>query len=338
MMRKEWSVAVVGATGLVGGEMLRVLEERRFPMRELKALASPRSAGKRVSCGDREVVVEAISAQAFEGVDIALFSAGGSASKEWAPKAAAAGALVIDNSSAWRMDPEVPLCVPEVNLDAARKPAKGIIANPNCSTIQMVVALKPLHDAARIRRIVVATYQAISGAGARAMEAFAAQMRDPSQPSELLGGHLAGNLLMQWKPDAQSGYSAEVLKMMHETPKILGDPEIAVSPTAVRVPVMTGHSEAITLETERPLSPEEARSLLQNAPGVVVVDDFAQHVYPQPLQAAGSDPVYVGRIRRDVGNPKGLQLWVVSDNLRKGAALNAVQIAEGLFAGEQSSP
>jgi aspartate-semialdehyde dehydrogenase len=267
---------------------------------------------------------------------VALFSAGGGTSREWAPIAAERGAVVVDNSSAWRMDPEVPLVVPEVNAHALERRPKGIIANPNCSTIQMVVALKPIHDEARITRIVVATYQAISGAGAQAVEAFEAQARafglgEPVQP-DTLGGQLAGSLLMTWKPDTASGYQDEELKMVHETRKILEDGDMRVSPTAVRVPVATGHSEAITLECERPISAARARELLQGAPGVEVVDDFAQGRYPTPLDAAGRDAVLVGRIRADVGNPGGLQLWVVSDNILKGAALNAVQIAEAVFA------
>jgi len=325
-------VAVVGATGLVGQEMLRVLAQRKFPVSELIPIASERSVGKKIPFNDRDWSVVAVSKDAFKDVDLALFSAGAATSKEWCPVAAEQGALVVDNSSAWRMDPEVPLCVPEVNLNTARKPPRGIIANPNCSTIQMVVALKPIHDAAKIRRIVVATYQAISGAGARAVEDFRKQN---------LGSHearsgkntsvLAGNLLMSWKVDAASGYQEEELKLVNETRKILGDATIAVSPTTVRVPVITAHSEAVTIECARPIDAKEARSLLERAPGVRVIDDFANGVYPTPLDAAGIDDVLVGRIRNDIGHPGGLQMWIVGDNLRKGAALNAVQIAEGLL-------
>jgi aspartate-semialdehyde dehydrogenase len=240
--------------------------------------------------------------------------------------------LVVDNSSAFRADPECPLVVPEVNAAAAARRPKGIIANPNCSTIQMVVALKPLHDEARLKRVVVATYQAISGAGATAVAAFEAQEQATARGDEVdktkLSGQLSRNLLMHWTPDPETGYQEEELKMVSETRKIFGDPDIAVSPTAVRVPVITSHSEAITVETHRPITAARARELLSQAEGVVVVDDFMHGIYPQPIDAAGKDPVYVGRIRADVGNPGGIQMWVVSDNLRKGAALNAVQIAE----------
>jgi aspartate-semialdehyde dehydrogenase len=233
------------------------------------------------------------------------------------------------------MDPEVPLVVPEVNLEAARTRPKGIVANPNCSTIQMVVALKPIHDAAKIRRVIVSTYQAVSGAGAKAAEALRSQNRAAAdgQPVEAgaIGARLSGNLLMTWKPEAGTGYSEEELKMVRETKKILADDSIRISPTTVRVPVDTAHSESVTLECERPISAAEVRRLLERAPGVELMDDFERGVYPQPVHAAGRDPVLVGRIRDDVGNPGGVQLWIVSDNLRKGAALNAVQIAEGLL-------
>jgi len=334
-MTKTLNVAVLGATGAVGQEIIRVLEQREVPVERLVPLASPRSAGRTIRFRGREVKVEAVTEEAFEGIDVALFSAGGGTSKEWAPRAAARGAVVIDNSSAWRMDPEVPLCVPEVNLDAARTRPKGIVANPNCSTIQMVVALKPLHDEARIKRIVVSTYQAISGAGAKAVESFqgqlAALVRGEAVDTSVLGGQLAGNLLMSWTRDPASGYQEEELKMVHETRKIFGDETIRVSPTAVRVPVINVHAESIAVELERPVSAERARELLARAPGIELVDDFAEGVYPQPLQASGRDAVLVGRVREDVGNPGGLLMWVVADNLRKGAALNAVQIAEGLF-------
>ena len=333
-------VAVVGATGLVGGEMLRVLEQRKFGVKELVPVASVRSAGKSVTFGGKSHLVRVIAPEVFDGVDIALFSAGGGTSKEWAPIAAERGATVIDNSSAWRMDAEVPLCVPEVNPESLAKLPKGIIANPNCSTIQMVTALHPLHMEARIQRIVVSTYQAVSGAGASAVEALNRQARarvegqDPGVgDTETLGGRLAGNLLMSWSVDKASLYQEEELKMVHETRKIFGDASIRVSPTAVRVPVATGHAESIAIETEKPLSAERARELLRKAPGVQLMDDFAKGVYPQPIDAAGSDAVYVGRVREDIGNPGGLLLWVVADNLRKGAALNAVQIAELLANG-----
>jgi len=328
-------VAVVGATGVVGQEMLKVLHERRFPVSEVVPVASERSAGKMARFGDREIEIQALRPEVFEGVDFALFSAGSSISKEWGPVAAKAGAIVIDNSSAFRMEDDVPLVVPECNVEAAKHAPRGIIANPNCSTIQMVVALKPLHDEAKITRVVVATYQAVSGAGKPAVDCLDAQRAALAQGGKIedgvLGGQLEGNLLMHWSRDVASGYQEEELKMVHETRKILGDPSIRVSPTAVRVPVATAHSEAITIETERPITPARARELLENAPGVEVVDDFAEGVYPTPLDAAGRDPVYVGRIREDIGNPGGLSLWVVADNLRKGAALNAVQIAEALL-------
>ncbi len=330
------NLAILGATGAVGQELLRLLEARALPLGELRLLASPRSAGRQLQFRGETRTVQAVSPESFEGIDVAIFSAGGGTSREWAPIAASKGACVIDNSSAWRMDPEVPLVVPECNLEAGRARPKGIIANPNCSTIQMVVALKPLHDAAGVKRVVVATYQAISGAGARAIEAFQEQCRAAANGEAVdpgpLKGQLAQNLLMHWSVDEASGYQEEELKMVHETRKILGDESIQVSPTAVRVPVLHAHSESLTIELGRPMDAAEARTLLAAAPGITLVDDFAAGAYPTPLTAAGTDPVYVGRIREDVGNPGGLQMWVVSDNLRKGAALNAVQIAEGLFA------
>ena len=317
---------------MVGAEMLRVLEQRDFPIAELVPVASARSAGKTVPFKGAEHAVVEIAPEVFEGVDLALFSAGGGTSRKWSPIAASKGALVVDNSSAFRADPDCPLIVPEVNAAAAANRPKGIIANPNCSTIQMVVALKPLHDEGRLKRVVVATYQAISGSGASAVAAFEAQeeatVKGVAVDKTKLSGQLSRNLLMHWSVDAETGYQEEELKMVSETRKIFGDPDIAVSPTAVRVPVITAHSEAITVETHKPISAARARELLSQAEGVVVVDDFVNGVYPQPIDAAGQDPVYVGRIREDVGNPGGIQMWVVSDNLRKGAALNAVQIAE----------
>ncbi|MEM9191335.1 MAG: aspartate-semialdehyde dehydrogenase [Myxococcota bacterium] len=324
-------VAVIGATGMVGTEMLKILEERDFPVTELIPLASAKSVGRTVQFRGQAVPVQEATGDAFSGVRLALFSAGSGTSKELAPKAAAHGALVVDNSSAWRMDPDVPLCVPEVNLEAAKAPPKGIIANPNCSTIQMVVALGPLHRAATICRIVVSTYQAISGAGARAVEAFLEQERAVVQGDPFDGPQLARSCLMHWSPDEATGYQEEELKMVHETRKILGAPSMQVSPTAVRIPVITGHAESIAIDTEKPLSAAEAREILEGAPGVEVRDDLGSGVYPTPLDVAGTDPVFVGRIRDDIGNPGGVQLWVVADNLRKGAALNAIQIAEGLL-------
>tara|TARA_B100001750_G_scaffold230881_1_gene227741 strand:+ start:2092 stop:3024 length:933 start_codon:yes stop_codon:yes gene_type:complete len=309
--------------------MLRVLEQRAFPVSELVPLASARSAGTEVTFQGKTHVVKEIAAEHFEGVDVALFSAGSGPSKEWSPVAAAKGAVVIDNSSAFRSDPECPLVVPEVNLEAAKTRPKGIIANPNCSTIQMVVAVAPIHRVNPVKRIVVSTYQAISGAGAAAVDALEEQMKGGEGAA--LKGQLAGNLLMHWSVDAAGAYQEEELKMVNETRKILGDASIRVSPTAVRVPVVNGHSESVTLELTEPMDAATARKILSEAAGIEVVDDFPNGVYPTPLKAAGTDPVYVGRIREDVGNPGGLQMWVVSDNLRKGAALNAVQIAEGLF-------
>ena len=328
-------VAVVGATGAVGREMVRTLEERRFPVKKLVALASARSAGTKIAFGydpRGEVTVTELGPSSFAGVDLALFSAGTSISREYGPIAAKAGALVVDNSSAWRMDDGCPLVVPEVNMAAAQNRPKGIIANPNCSTIQMVVALKPLHDAARIKHIVVSTYQATSGKGHAAVAELEEQTRAfaAGKPleSKVFPGQIAFNLLMDWKA-GEGDYSEEELKMVHETRKIFDDQTIGVSPTAVRVPVVNAHSEALHVVFHRPMSAAEAKSLLKNAEGVVLVDEaFAPGKHPQPIGACGTDPVYVGRVRDDLAVPGALNLWVVSDNLRKGAALNAVQIAE----------
>ncbi|MBI3205342.1 MAG: aspartate-semialdehyde dehydrogenase [Myxococcales bacterium] len=326
-------VAVVGATGAVGREMLRTLERREFPAERVVALASAKSAGNKLPFRGGELVVEELTPKSFEGVKIALFSAGASVSREYGPIAAAAGAVVIDNSSAWRMDDEVPLVVPEVNPQAVMHRKKGIIANPNCSTIQLVVALKPLHDEARIRHIVVSTYQATSGKGHAAVEELEAQLAAVvagKQPEhQVFPGQMAMNVLSDWKA-GQGGYSEEELKMVNETRKIMGDAEIGVTPTCVRVPVVTGHSESVFVRFERPLTAARARELLAKAPGVVLVGDaeYAPGKEPQPLHAANTDPVYVGRVRDDLAMPGALNLWVVADNLRKGAALNAVQIAE----------
>lgn len=333
----SFTVAVVGATGAVGREMLRILEQRKFPVARLVLLASPKSAGKKLPFMAHEVPVEAIGPRSFEGVHVALFSAGSAVSREIAPMAAHAGAVVIDNSSAWRMDPDVPLVVPEVNLAAASRRPKNIIANPNCSTIQMVVALKPLHDAAKLEHIVVSTYQAASGKGHAAVEDLIQQARAvldgrPFQPT-VFPGPLAFNVLCDWKT-GQNDYSEEELKMVFETRKIMGDDRIAVSPTCVRVPVITGHSESVWVRFKRSMSAEEAKALLRNAPGVALMDEpYAPGRHPQPLAAVGTDPVYVGRVRDDVGSPGCISMFVVSDNLRKGAALNAVQIAECIAAG-----
>ena len=328
-------VAVVGATGAVGREMLATLERRSFPIARLVALASPRSAGQRLPFAGGELVVEALGPGSFVGVDLALFSAGASVSREYGPIAAAAGALVVDNSSAWRMDPGCPLVVPEVNLEAARVRPRGIIANPNCSTIQMVVALKPLHDAARLKHIVVSTYQATSGKGHAAVEDLLQQTRaslagQPVAPS-VFPGEIAFNLLCDWTA-GEDDYSEEEWKMVRETRKILGDDAIGVSPTTVRVPVVSAHSESIHAQFHRPMRADEAKALLRGAEGVVLMDEpYAPGNHPQPRQAAGTDPVYVGRLRDDLAVPGAINMWVVSDNLRKGAALNAVQIAERLL-------
>jgi aspartate-semialdehyde dehydrogenase len=329
------SVAVVGATGAVGEIMRQVLIERAFNLRAIKFLASERSAGKSIQFKGSSYLVEPIRPEAFAGVDIVLSSTPASVSRESSPMAAKAGAIVIDNSSAWRMDPDVPLVVPEVNADALRRIPKGIVANPNCSTIQMVVALKPLHDLAKIKRIVVSTYQASSGKGATGLRDLDAQLAaggrgEPVPKATAHAAQLAGNVLPHdWKL-GEDGYSEEEIKMIRETRKIMGDDSILVSPTTARVPVRIGHSEAINLEFAKPITAEQARAALRESPGVIVVDDYAKGEVPLPLSSAGRDEVFVGRIRRDPSVPHGLNLWVVADNLRKGAATNAVQIAEVL--------
>jgi len=329
------SVAVVGATGVVGEIMRQVLSERGFPLRSIKFLASERSAGKTLNFKGKAYLIEPICPEAFVDVDIVLSSTPASVSRESSPMAAKLGAIVIDNSSAWRMDPEVPLVVPEVNPDALRNIPKGIVANPNCSTIQMVVVLKPLHDLARIKRVVVATYQASSGKGAKAMFELDAQVAaigkgEKVPPVTVHAAQLAGNVLPHdWK-SGEDGYSEEEIKMIKETKKIMGDDSIQVSPTTARVPVRVGHSEAVNIEFERAISVDQAREALRRAPGVVVLDDAAKGEVPLPLPLAGRDEVFVGRIRRDPTVLHGLNLWIVADNLRKGAATNAVQIAEVL--------
>ncbi|MGB9660533.1 MAG: aspartate-semialdehyde dehydrogenase [Moorellaceae bacterium] len=330
---RSLNVAVVG-TGAVGQTMLQVLAERNFPVGKLKVLATSRSAGKTVRFKGEDYVIEETTPEAFAGVNLALF-AGGEASKIFAREAVARGAVVIDNSSTFRLAPEVPLVVPEVNPQDVRW-HKGIIANPNCSTIQMVVALKPLHDAARIKRIVVATYQAVSGAGQEAMEELREQSaRVLAGESEVRGTvfphQIAFNCLPHIDVFLDNGYTKEEMKMVYETQKIMGDPGIRVTATTVRVPVFNGHSEAVNIETERKLTAAEAREILKRAPGVIVVDDPQAKAYPLPITASGRDEVFVGRIREDISVECGLNLWVVADNLRKGAATNAVQIAEVLL-------
>ena len=328
-------VAIAGATGAVGREMLRTLEQRKFPVSRLVALASKRSAGTKLPWRGGEITIEEMGPKSFEGVDIALFSAGAGVSREFAPIAAKAGAVVIDNSSAWRMDPEVPLVVPEVNMAAAKDRPKGIIANPNCSTIQMVVALKPLHDAARIKLIIVSTYQATSGKGQAAVEDLLAQSQavlgGKAVTPTVFPGQIAFNVLSDWKA-GEGDYSEEEWKMINETRKIMGDATIGVSPTTVRVPVLNGHSEAVHVQFHRPMGAEEAKNLLRNAEGVKLLEGpYVPGQHPHPVEASGTDLVYVGRVREDLAVPGALNLFVVADNLRKGAALNAVQIAELLF-------
>ncbi len=334
-----YSVAIAGATGAVGEEMLKVLEERSFPVGDIKLLASRRSVGRKMSFKGAEIEVEELTETSFKGIDIAFFSAGASVSREFAPPAAKSGAVVIDNSSAFRMDEKVPLVVPEVNPEDAFR-HEGIIANPNCTTIIMVVPLKPLHDFGGIKRVAVATYQSASGAGARAMAELEGQARswaagEPLQ-IECFGHQLLFNLIPHIDAFMEGGYTREELKMINETRKIMGDPSIVVSPTCVRVPVMRAHSEAVFLETEKKITSEKAREILKSAPGVSVVDEPEEGAYPMPLLAAGKDDCFVGRIREDLGVENGLNLWIVGDQLRKGAALNAVQIAELLIRGSPS--
>lgn len=323
----RFNTAVVGATGLVGRKMLQVLEERKFPVAELRLLASARSAGRLIKFGGRDHAVEELGPESFDGIQIALFSAGASVSKEYAPIAVRAGALVIDNSSAFRMDDGVPLVIPEVNpREIARH--KGIIANPNCSTIQMVVALKPLHDRWIIRRLVIATYQSVTGAGKRALSQLESELAKEPDTDRKFPHPIAYNVLPQIDGFFEDGYSREELKMKNETRKILGDQSIRITATCARVPVVGGHSEAVNVEFERPFDLAEVRRTLNETPGICVQDDVGQSVYPMPIWSHDKDAVFVGRIRRDDSVPNGLNLWIVSDNLRKGAATNAVQIAE----------
>jgi aspartate-semialdehyde dehydrogenase len=328
-------VAVVGASGAVGERMIRLLEERDFPVASIKFLASTRSAGKTVLFRGEAHPIEALSAGAFCGIQLVLSSIPASVSREWSPIAAAAGAVVVDNSSAFRMEPDVPLVVPEVNPQDIRR-HNGIIANPNCSTIQMVVALKPLHDAVRVRRVVVSTYQSVSGAGMKGIVELEAQteahFRKSAVPAPAKFPHpITGNCIPQIDDFLPNGYTKEEMKLVNETRKIMGDSTIDVCPTCVRVPVPISHSESILVETERPITPEQARAIWAKSPGVTVVDDPRSSAYPLAAAAVGRNDVFVGRVRQDLERPNALLFWCVSDNLRKGAATNAVQIAEKLL-------
>jgi aspartate-semialdehyde dehydrogenase len=328
-------VAILGATGAVGTELLELLQSRNFPIADLKLLASPRSAGRTISFQGEELPVEPVTDDSFENVDIVLASAGGSTSKTWAPKAVERGAVVIDNSSAFRMTPNVPLVIPEVNPEAAEA-HQGIIANPNCTTILMAMAVWPLHQVQPVQRIVAATYQSASGAGMRAMEELKAQaqaiLRGETPPTESFPYPLAFNLFPHNTPLNEQGYCEEEMKMVNETRKIFNAPQLRVSATCVRVPVLRAHSEAINLEFAQPMSVTKAREVLSKAPGVKVVEDWEANYFPMPIDASGRDEVLVGRIRQDLSHPCGLELWLCGDQIRKGAALNAVQIAELLVA------
>ena len=329
-------VAIAGATGAVGTEFLKLLEARDFPMNSLRLLASSRSAGSKLQFRGENLEVEELTPKSFKGIDIAFFSAGGSRSKEFAPHAVDSGAVVIDNSSAFRMDEKVPLVVPEINPKQAFE-HQGLIANPNCSTIQMVVALNPIHRAANIQRVVVSTYQAVSGAGASAMEELKQQLRawanDEPMKQEVFPTQIAFNLFPHIDVFQDNGYTKEEMKMVHETRKIMNAPNMQISATCVRVPVLRAHSEAVWVETEKPLSESEARELFEKEPGIVVQDERESGGYPTPWHITETQETYVGRIRKDISHPNGLTFWVVADQLYKGAALNAIQIAEVLQQG-----
>jgi aspartate-semialdehyde dehydrogenase len=334
MSSEGYIVAVAGATGVVGRELIKILEERKFPVERLILLASKRSVGKQNSFRGEEIEIELLADDSFEGVDIAFFSAGAERSRQFAPKAVEAGAVVIDNSSEFRMRPDVPLVVPEVNPEAINT-HNGMIANPNCSTIQMVVVLKPIHDAAKVERVVVASYQSVSGTGQKAVEELEQQVRTllkfEKPTSHVYPHQIAFNVLPHIDNFHESGYTEEEMKIINETKKIMGDDSIRVTVTAARVPVFYGHSESVNLETAYKLTAEQCREILSRAPGVLVVDDPLSNSYPLAIDAAGKDLVFVGRIREDPSIANGLDLWIVADNLRKGAALNAVQIAEHLI-------
>lgn len=333
-MSRNVTVAILGATGAVGKELLELLAERNFPLKQLKLLASSRSAGSKICFQGQEIIVEEVCDESFQGVDILLASAGGSTSKAWAAKAVAAGAVVIDNSSAFRMDDQVPLVVPEINPEAAAE-HKGIIANPNCTTILMGIAVYPLHQIQPIKRIVVSTYQSASGAGARAMEEAKVQAQDvlngKTPQAEVLPYPIAFNLFPHNSPLNEQGYCEEEMKMVNETRKIFNAPELKVTATCVRVPILRAHSEAINLEFEQPFAVEEARELIAAAPGAKLLEDWQSNYFPMPIDATGKDPVLVGRIRQDISSENNLELWLCGDQIRKGAALNAIQIAELLL-------
>lgn len=333
-MKKNPVVAVVGATGAVGREMLKVLEQRDFPAKDVRAFASARSKGVKLPFKGGEIIVEELTEDSFKGIDLALFSAGGGVSKKFAPIAAEDGCVVVDNSSAWRMDDNVPLVVPEVNPEDLDW-HKGIIANPNCSTIQMVVVLKPLHDVAKIKRVVVSTYQAVSGTGQKAIQELENQVRQIFNMKEVeckvYPHQIAFNCLPHIDVFLDNDYTKEEMKMVNETKKIMHAPEIKVTATTVRVPVFYGHSESVNIEFYNSISAKEARAILSQAPGVKVLDNPKENIYPLAIYAAGEDDTFVGRIREDDTVDNGLNLWIVADNLRKGAALNAVQIAEHLI-------
>jgi aspartate-semialdehyde dehydrogenase len=334
--KPKYNIAIVGATGAVGEQMREVLEERKFPVGEMRLLASERSAGQSLAFDGRQRRVDVLNENSFEDIDIALFSAGGSVSARYAPLAVSAGAVVIDNTACFRMAPDIPLVVPEVNASAISDYKKRrIIANPNCSTIQMVVALKPIHDAARIKRVVVSTYQSVSGAGRQAMDELSQQVaalyNSKDVETKKFPHQIAFNCIPHIDVFMDDGYTKEEWKMIHETRKILGEPSLAVTATTVRVPVFFSHSESVNVETEKKLSAAEVKSLLGQAPGIIVVDEPENNLYPLALDATGKDATYVGRIREDHSVQNGINLWVVADNLRKGAALNAVQIAEILI-------
>ena len=336
MKKEKYNVAIVGATGAVGEQMREVLDERQFPVGELRLLASQRSVGQFLPFQSRQLPVQVLKADSFKDIDIGLFSAGGSVSTEFAPIAVAAGAVVVDNTSVFRMEPDIPLVVPEVNAkEIANYTTRGIIANPNCSTIQMVVALKPIHDSARIKRVVVSTYQSVSGAGRKAMEELSQQVAALFNGKEIekskFPHQIAFNCIPHIDVFMDGGYTKEEWKMIEETRKILGEPNLPITATTVRVPVFCSHSESVNVETYVKLSADETRRILREAPGIVVEDEPANNLYPMAIEAAGKDATYVGRIREDKSVANGLNLWVVSDNLRKGAALNAVQIAEILI-------